>query len=151
MIASNSIEYSEIESLFGGACTVLIEGKSILKPKRSPSGILAKRSSKPALRSSRFQASTLYGVNGLSFLSSRASLSAVGGCSASRTYVTCIVFGSGATFFALPACTDLFSVFGPKTFADALGKCLKLIVPRTRGGAFHGTMRVPSQAYCATR
>jgi hypothetical protein len=44
----NSTENSLTDSLFGGVCTTLIDGKSILKPKRKPEGTLAKRLRTPA-------------------------------------------------------------------------------------------------------
>jgi hypothetical protein len=77
----NSCVYSIIDSLFGGVCVTAICGKSKLKPNRRPSGILVKRSSSPAHWSSHSHASTLYRVNGASFLRSRAFLGSMGGCS----------------------------------------------------------------------
>jgi hypothetical protein len=93
MILSNSAGYSLIETLFGGVCTVVMSGKSNLKPKRRPSGILAKRSRMPAHRSSYSQAPALYGVSGHSLLCTRALLSSMLGCSTARTDVASFMFG----------------------------------------------------------
>jgi hypothetical protein len=133
MILSNLRENSEIESLFGGACTSEIEGKSILKPRQRPSGILAKCSSAPAFHNSHSHASALYRVRGNNFLCSRTLLGAMCGCTTSQTDVVGIVFGGGAPFITLPSCANLFPILRPESLADTLCKGFELFVPCLRG------------------
>jgi hypothetical protein len=147
----NSTGCSAIETLLGGTCTAVMDGKSILKPERKPSGILANRSRMPAWRSSYSQASALYGVSGSSLLCTRALLGPMMSCSTAGADVECIVSGGGTAFLSLPGRAYLLSVFGPECFANALCKGFMLLIPCLGGRAINCAVRVVPEANCTAR